>query len=277
VNPGLGAGVRATRDARTLVPAEENSRREGRLPKIPDAEHGATQVAGALNFTTARSWPRRAGVRPARTHTRTRVRLHGTTHHSDDRGTTPARHMSRRRAAGWPSGQPTSDEARRCVHHHCRRRVPGVATASGTSRATRVAARSRKNGDATGARRHEGTLTGKSREGNNAREGKTTMLTAGRRCSRRRLDEEGGASSVFTAASCSGSASLLSRTASPSSGSSCPRRSPAAARQRRRGTQLAPPRFSSPDPSPLAAVHTREWGKPPSGLVGSDIEPGALL
>jgi hypothetical protein len=38
----------------------------------------------------------------------------------------------------------------------------------------------------------EGALTGKSREGNNAGEGKAVVhLTLGRRCSRRRLDEEG--------------------------------------------------------------------------------------
>jgi hypothetical protein len=43
-----------------------------------------------------------------------------------------------------------------------------------------------------GAWRLDGALTGKSREGNGAREEKTTMLTAGRRCSRRRLDGEGG-------------------------------------------------------------------------------------
>jgi hypothetical protein len=128
-NPGLGAGVRTTRDARTFVPAETNSRREGLLPEKPVTAHGATRSAGALDFTTASSWPRRAGVRPIRTHARTRIRLQGTIHRTGDRGTAPARHMARRRAAGWPSVLPTSYEARRRVHHHSRRREPGVATA----------------------------------------------------------------------------------------------------------------------------------------------------
>jgi hypothetical protein len=50
---------------------------EGRLSGMPVAAHGTTPSASALGFTTARSWPRRGGVRPVRTHARRRVRLQG--------------------------------------------------------------------------------------------------------------------------------------------------------------------------------------------------------
>jgi hypothetical protein len=43
-------------------------RLDGRLPKVPDAAHDATSKADASGISTARSWPRRAGVRPAWTH-----------------------------------------------------------------------------------------------------------------------------------------------------------------------------------------------------------------
>jgi hypothetical protein len=70
-----------------------------------------------------------------------------------------------------------------------------------------------------------------------------TALTAGRRCSRRRLGVGGGAASVsmFTVAPRSGPAPPRSRTAPPSSGSSRPLHSAAAMRQRRRGVGLPPP------------------------------------
>jgi hypothetical protein len=73
-----------------------------------------------------------------------------------------------------------------------------------------------------------------------------TALTAGRRCSRRRLGLGGGAASVsmFTVAPRSGPAPPRSRTAPPTSGSSRPRHSAAATRRRRRGT----PAFTAPRP-----------------------------
>jgi hypothetical protein len=41
---------------------------DGRLPRDPDAAHDATSRADASGISTTRSWPRRAGVRPAWTH-----------------------------------------------------------------------------------------------------------------------------------------------------------------------------------------------------------------
>jgi hypothetical protein len=76
--------------------------------------------------------------------------------------------------------------------------------------------------------------------------GMATALTAGRRCSRRRLGVGGGAASVsmFTVAPRPGPAPPRSRTAPPSSGSSRPRHSVAATRRRRRGS----PAFTAPPP-----------------------------
>jgi hypothetical protein len=55
----------------------------------------------------------------------------------------------------------------------------------------------------TDARRLEGAPTDMElRDGNNARGGKATVLTVGRRCSHCRLDEDGDAMWVFAAASC---------------------------------------------------------------------------
>jgi hypothetical protein len=56
--------------------------------------------------------------------------------------------------------------------------------------------------DALGKRRLEGAPTDKNKIRDRRKEkGVATMLTAGRRCSRRRLGVGGGAASVFTAAS----------------------------------------------------------------------------
>jgi hypothetical protein len=49
---------------------KNSSWHEGRFPGVPVAVHGTTLSAGALDFSTARLWPWRIGVRPARTHTR---------------------------------------------------------------------------------------------------------------------------------------------------------------------------------------------------------------
>jgi hypothetical protein len=40
------------------------ARHEDRLPGMPVTAHGTTPSAGAPDFTTVRSWPWRAGVRP---------------------------------------------------------------------------------------------------------------------------------------------------------------------------------------------------------------------
>jgi hypothetical protein len=98
-----------------------------------------------------------------------------------------------------------------------------------------------------------------------------TVLTAGRRCSRRRLDVVGGAASVFTVAPRSGPAPPRSRTASPSSGSSRSRRFPAATRWRDAAHGL-PPLLLLFSHSPLPFTYRRRghWkgAKPHCGLVG---------
>jgi hypothetical protein len=103
-----------------------------------------------------------------------------------------------------------------------------------------------------------------------------TVLTAGRRCSRRRLGVGGGAASVsmFTVAPRSGPAPPRSRTAPPSSGSSRPRHSSAATRRRRRGVGLPPPPLFFLY-SPLSLPYRRrghwERGKTPTWVGGGGL------
>jgi hypothetical protein len=78
VNPGLSVGVRSTQGSRTPKPAEESSQRDGRLPVKPVAAHDATSRAEALGKSTARSWPRRARVRPVTTHANIHKRRNST-------------------------------------------------------------------------------------------------------------------------------------------------------------------------------------------------------
>jgi hypothetical protein len=104
------------------------------------------------------------------------------------------------------------------------------------------------------------------------------VLTAGRRCRRRRPGVGGGAASVFTAALDpllrSGSSSITYG-ASPSSGSSRTRPSAAASRRRRRGSPAspAPPSllYLPPPASPSAAA--LEGAKPQCGLVARPTVP----
>jgi hypothetical protein len=110
---------------------------------------------------------------------------------------TEARHPPGTWLGGAPRGGPRS------CQHHTRREGAFTITADaanlgwprhgGASRATRVAARSWKNGDATGVRRHEGTHTGKAKRRYDTRKEKTTVLTVGRQCSRCRPEVDGGA------------------------------------------------------------------------------------
>jgi hypothetical protein len=103
---------------RASIPCTRSPWHEGRLPELPVAAHGATPGAGALDFTTAWSWPRRAGVRPARTHARTRVRLQGnnTAHRRPRHGSRQAHGSAARR--GVALGPAIADEARRHVRKH---------------------------------------------------------------------------------------------------------------------------------------------------------------
>jgi hypothetical protein len=127
---------------------------------------------------------------------------------------------SGRRGLGWPRLQALAGKARRGAVH-------GETAAR---RARHLAARRRAHRQGQGKKAAQGG-------------GMATALTAGRRCSRRRLRVGGGAASVsmFTVAPRSGPAPPRSRTAPPSSGSSRPCHSAAAMRRRRRGVGLPPP------------------------------------
>jgi hypothetical protein len=109
------------------------------------------------------------------------------------------------------------------------------------------------------------------------------VLTAGRRCSRRRLGVGGGAASVsvFTAASRSGPAPPRSRMAPPSSGSSRPRQSSAATRRRRRGARSSsvPPSSSStlPSLSPIGGAALERGQNPNVGWWDAVATPGPSI
>jgi hypothetical protein len=95
-----------------------------------------------------------------------------------------------------------------------------------------------------------------------------SVLTAGRRWSRCRLDVGGGAASTsgFTVVSCSAPAPPRPRSPLPPSGSSRPRPASAATRRRRRGVG-PPPRLSSfalPPSSSPTAERLWEGGKNPN-------------
>jgi hypothetical protein len=126
--PSLGAGVRTTRDARTLVHAKANPRREGQLPEHQPQR--AVRRRGPARWATPRRGRGQGALGCGRLGlTRACARLQGMKHHTGDRGTAPARHTARQRTEGWPSVRPTTDAARRHALHHSRHRVPGVATA----------------------------------------------------------------------------------------------------------------------------------------------------
>jgi hypothetical protein len=65
---GSSAGVRSTLASTRPNVQGKTPRLDGRLPRDPDAAHDATSKADASGVSTVRSWPRRAGVRPAWTH-----------------------------------------------------------------------------------------------------------------------------------------------------------------------------------------------------------------
>jgi hypothetical protein len=126
--------------------------------------------------------------------------------------------------------------------------------------------------DALGKRRLEGAPTDKNKIRDRRKEkGVATMLTAGRRCSRRRLGVGGGAASVFTAASAPvrllrGHERRLPRPAP---------RVPVKPQQRRAGGgaahRLSPPLLLflySPLPLPYRRRGTGKGAKPQCGLVG---------
>jgi hypothetical protein len=130
----------------------------------------------------------------------------------------------------------------------------------------------RRRRDALGHGRLEGTRTGRLIGGAVQEEGKVaSVLTAGRRWSRCRLDVGGGAASAsrFTVVPCSGPAPPRSRSPPSPSGSSLPRPASAATRRRRRASvsRLASSSPTSPLLLPPPAVRLREGAKPQCGLV----------
>jgi hypothetical protein len=108
--------------------------------------------------------------------------------------------------------------------------------------------------------------------GTTQEKGKAMVLTAGRRCRRRRLDGDGGAAWTFAAAPdisfCFGiPASAWASSSLAASGPAPPDhgRPPAAARRQQRDARLIPPRLHSP--SSLAAALTRKGENPKRALA----------
>jgi hypothetical protein len=177
-----------------------------------------------------------------------------------------------RRALGtWHGGAPQSgprpDERKTHPEGAFRRTADaaclGWQRSGGVTRATRVVARSWGNGDTPTLGDSKARTQASLWEGNSAREGEATVLTAGRRCSRCRLVEEGGATWTYAAAPgsllCFGVSSRRER--SPSfrcdpSGSSRPRSAPgssALAATRLKAPPASPPLLPLP-PSLLSAA-----------------------
>jgi hypothetical protein len=130
--PGLSAGVRSTQGSRTPKPAEESPRRDGRLPENPVAAHDATSRADALGNSTARSWPRRAGVRPARAHADIHKQKKNTAQRPELQnarlGASPPRGTAARRGVSLGSA---NRGAARCHHREHTTSRLGVATERG--------------------------------------------------------------------------------------------------------------------------------------------------
>jgi hypothetical protein len=129
----------------------------------------------------------------------------------------------------------------------------------------------------TGARRLEGMLTGMAKKRKWCKRREATVLTAGRRCSRRQLDENGGVAWTYAVAPgsllCFGVPSRRGRP--PPSAATCPappgiERSLAAAHLRRRDIS---PLLSLPPLLPLFPSSLTLWqrslerGKTPIGLA----------
>jgi hypothetical protein len=158
---------------------------------MPVAAHGTTPSASALDFTTARSWPRRVKVRTATL--RARIQLQGiiTAHWRPRHGTRQAH------GSAAPRGSPRSSQ-RQTQHEGAFTSTADAACLGwqrrgGASRATRVVALSWGNSDPPTLGVSKARAQASPREGNGAREEETTVLTAGRRCSRCRLEVDGGA------------------------------------------------------------------------------------
>jgi hypothetical protein len=136
---GLGAGVRTMRDARTIIPARNTEpRREGRLPKTPAAARSATWSADAPGISTARSWPRRAGVRPAWTHVNIHKQKKNTARRPDLQntrlGASPPRGTAARPGVSLGSA---NRGAARCQHRERPTSRLGVATERGLHKTAR--------------------------------------------------------------------------------------------------------------------------------------------
>jgi hypothetical protein len=137
--PGLCVGVRTTWDARTIVPAQNTDPRcEGRLPETPAAALGATWSADAPGISTARSWPRRAGVRPAWKHANIHERKKNTARRPDLQntrlGASPPRGTAARRGVSLGSA---NRGAARCQHRERPTSRLGVATERGLHKTAR--------------------------------------------------------------------------------------------------------------------------------------------
>jgi hypothetical protein len=131
--PGLGAGVRTTRDGHTIIPAQNTDpRREGRLPETPAAALGVTWSADAPGISTARSWPRSVRVRPAWTHTNIHERKKNTARRpglqNTRLGASPPRGTAARRGVSLGSA---NRGAARCQHRERPTSRLGVATERG--------------------------------------------------------------------------------------------------------------------------------------------------
>jgi hypothetical protein len=113
-------------------------RLDGRLPEVPDAAHDATSKADASGISTARSWPRRAGVRPAGTHANNHERKKNTARRSDLQntrlGASPPRGTAARR--GVSLGSANRGAARR-QHQERPTSQLGVATERGLHKTAR--------------------------------------------------------------------------------------------------------------------------------------------
>jgi hypothetical protein len=116
-----------------------------------------------------------------------------TTLHTGDRGTAAARHMARRRAAGWPSVPPSQTKREGTFASTADAAYLGWQRRGAASRATRVVARSWENGNPPALGGLKARAHARPREDNGARREETTVLTAGRRCSRCRPEVDGGA------------------------------------------------------------------------------------
>jgi hypothetical protein len=182
-----------------------------------------------------------AGVRMATTSSPTSLHKNSTArtpvHKSPRHDARTAHGTSARRGVALSSR--AQDAARGRVHKGVRHDSLGWLRCDDTTKEARVVDRSWGNGGAPALSGSKARSQARLREGNGAREGKATMLTAGRRCSRHRLDEDSGTPWTYAAVPgsllCFGAPSRRGRP--PPSAMTRPappdlERSPVAARQR---------------------------------------------